>query len=1200
MPEIRQKLGFTAGQAITNLKKLSDALNLANTSMRKLKTTSDSFSASSGLHAAASQAVTSVNKLNTAANGTVTASKKVAKSQQQMAKGTGQVTASWKTMARVIQTQVLVRAFSTLTRAMTTSIKEAVEFRLRIAEIQSIARETIGDNDALSESVLRLSTLLGKSAEDVAEGLYQVLSNQVVDASEAVGLLEKAEKLAIVTHSNTADAVNALSSVMNSYGMAAHEADKISSTLFKTVELGRLRLADVANILGRVTPLTAKMGVEWEEAAAAIAVMTRQGVKADTAVTQLRAVMQKIIKPTEDMKELFRSWGVKDGPAAIKAFGGLKGVLAKMSKETGGSSSEMAEYFRRVRAIVGVMGIMQEDGKLLADTLEEITNSTQAAKEAWDAYSETNAHNLTVAWNELKVAGIQFGEAVMPMLTVVAEATRDFVSNTANGFTVLKWAWDDTAKVADINARRMLITNQKLAEKVVESLEHQSKAYKANEEAARRAVASTQQSWNKLADTAESAGKRVQAVFKDFAENVVDSYGDAFKGLEKFVNDAKGVAKTVADDLASIDAKASERQFNERVANARNSYQKEQVYASEYYSQLRDVASDTQKGIRTEEQKSAALAKIERARSLAQSAAQSAQASGHFAKVRNWKSQERALDEQARKVIKQYGSLATKDVDTAREKLVILQEQKKQLEELTKELVAQQKLAATSKNAEVRDTAEGRTQEIFDEIQNLQFSGADQKFLDGLNIEHTMAEVNRQMSEGLFLQIRKVEIDLADIQAQFDANPFIIQVRAGEAAGIAKAGEALGVPEPTGKFASEAEHSLKVFEASKKILAETQELQLKKEAATTREAVAAQNLASVLEAANASRLSMSNITPKDIGNTLTLAATWAKLSQGQAAAQKVVDAAISKRLAKQHQEQGGYFKLVDMAKKLGQAISNNEAVDASSIQALQTRIDMLTLEDSQRTLLTEAAKQLNLQLVQNQAKQQAMDELTTKHREEAQRVVNEYGKMGSVQRGIQDSQQRTTSSIQQSSTEMSNLQTNATNAKTSMQGMETALGNTGSLARDTSQGVASVTVAAGSAVGGVNNLTAALSAAKQEALALARAVAASGGGGGGFAYFGGPSSYFAAGGPARGQDTIPAMLSQGETVVSAKNSRRFFSELNAMNIGSQPVYREQGGSVTNVGDVNVTVNGGDSSQSTVREIGQALRREIQRGNIKLR
>jgi chorismate mutase len=105
-------------------------------------------------------------------------------------------------------------------------------------------------------------------------------------------------------------------------------------------------------------------------------------------------------------------------------------------------------------------------------------------------------------------------------------------------------------------------------------------------------------------------------------------------------------------------------------------------------------------------------------------------------------------------------------------------------------------------------------------------------------------------------------------------------------------------------------------------------------------------------------------------------------------------------------------------------------------------------------------------------------------------------------------------------------------------------------------------------------------------------------GSGAGSYHGGP--FYAAGGMFRGQDRQLTALAQGETVVNRKQSRKFFSELNAMNQGSQPVYRDQGGPVTNVGDVNVTVQGGDTSQQTVRGIGHALRRELKRGNITLR
>jgi hypothetical protein len=96
-----------------------------------------------------------------------------------------------------------------------------------------------------------------------------------------------------------------------------------------------------------------------------------------------------------------------------------------------------------------------------------------------------------------------------------------------------------------------------------------------------------------------------------------------------------------------------------------------------------------------------------------------------------------------------------------------------------------------------------------------------------------------------------------------------------------------------------------------------------------------------------------------------------------------------------------------------------------------------------------------------------------------------------------------------------------------------------------------------------------------------------------------PGRYFASGGPV-GTDTIPAWLSKGEFVVNANASQKFASQLVAMNAGSQPVYRSEGGSVTTVGDINVTVNGGSTSKQTIREISDGLRREIRRGTIKLK
>ena len=98
------------------------------------------------------------------------------------------------------------------------------------------------------------------------------------------------------------------------------------------------------------------------------------------------------------------------------------------------------------------------------------------------------------------------------------------------------------------------------------------------------------------------------------------------------------------------------------------------------------------------------------------------------------------------------------------------------------------------------------------------------------------------------------------------------------------------------------------------------------------------------------------------------------------------------------------------------------------------------------------------------------------------------------------------------------------------------------------------------------------------------------------AAFGG-SAFLATGG--RGTDTIPAMLSPGEFVMNAAATQRFASQLIAMNAGIQPAFRSEGGHVTNIGDINVTVTGGGSSRQTGRSIAAELRRELRRGTSTL-
>ncbi len=81
-------------------------------------------------------------------------------------------------------------------------------------------------------------------------------------------------------------------------------------------------------------------------------------------------------------------------------------------------------------------------------------------------------------------------------------------------------------------------------------------------------------------------------------------------------------------------------------------------------------------------------------------------------------------------------------------------------------------------------------------------------------------------------------------------------------------------------------------------------------------------------------------------------------------------------------------------------------------------------------------------------------------------------------------------------------------------------------------------------------------------------------------------------------DTIPAMLSPGEFVVNAEATRKFFTQLQAINSGRIQRFQE-GGIVNNVGDINVSIQSAPSNVDG-REIARAIKKELFRGSVKFR
>lgn len=87
------------------------------------------------------------------------------------------------------------------------------------------------------------------------------------------------------------------------------------------------------------------------------------------------------------------------------------------------------------------------------------------------------------------------------------------------------------------------------------------------------------------------------------------------------------------------------------------------------------------------------------------------------------------------------------------------------------------------------------------------------------------------------------------------------------------------------------------------------------------------------------------------------------------------------------------------------------------------------------------------------------------------------------------------------------------------------------------------------------------------------------------------------GGPI-GHDNIPTWLTQGEYVVNAAATRKYYSQIASFNNQARvPQYFNQGGEVTNMGGVNINVYETKNPQQTAREVNRMLKRAKRQGTI---
>lgn len=306
------------------------------------------------------------------------------------------------------------RSFVNSLKSVGREIVEAVRFSAEFGEaLSEVATLGVEDLDELRQGVLDLSSDLGLDLLNNVRGLYQAISAGVPEEN-VLDFLRVSSELAVAGLSDLETTVDGLTSVINAYGMSFDRAREISDVMFTTVRLGKTRIDELARFIGRVTPLAAQMGIEFEEVSAILASATRAGIRTRLAVTGLRAAIANVLTPSEQAQRVFENMGLTVNQVGEMIREG--GLIQFLQQLTPDQLKEVISSVDGLNTVLAVIG--QDGGAQFQSFLAEIQDSAGATEIALGKVIGTTARQWDILRSTLIAART---EIVQPIADYAGE-----------------------------------------------------------------------------------------------------------------------------------------------------------------------------------------------------------------------------------------------------------------------------------------------------------------------------------------------------------------------------------------------------------------------------------------------------------------------------------------------------------------------------------------------------------------------------------------------------------------------------------------------------------------------------------------------------------------------------------------------------------------------------------------------------------
>jgi TP901 family phage tail tape measure protein len=293
-------------------------------------------------------------------------------------------------------------------------VDTGADFEAAITGVGSVALLTREQIKPLEDQAKRLGATTKFTATQAAEGM-EILMRAGFGVEGTMAAIDGVLSAAAASGLEMSEVADVVSSSLKGMGLEYSNAGRVADVLALASSKTKSSIGSLGESMKNLAPVARQMGVEFEEAVAAVALLQDTGLDASEAGTATATMLTKLAKPAGSVAAQMKKFGIafKDANGNAKSLPAILGEFDKAAKKSGGNMDVVA-FFADLVGLRGQKAALGLKEMFASGKLSTLVADLKGAEGSAAKMAKLKMDNLRGDW-EL------FGSAVDALKTQLFE-----------------------------------------------------------------------------------------------------------------------------------------------------------------------------------------------------------------------------------------------------------------------------------------------------------------------------------------------------------------------------------------------------------------------------------------------------------------------------------------------------------------------------------------------------------------------------------------------------------------------------------------------------------------------------------------------------------------------------------------------------------------------------------------------------------